>query len=75
MQATNSLSSFNAQSLCLGITSFNVPPIKQPINYCCRFCTILCMVFKKRLFIEVLCRPLFTKYAHCRPLFPFQNNV
>ena len=44
--------------------------LKRPINYCCRICTILCMIFKKRLFIEVLCRPLFTKYAHCKPLFP-----
>ena len=32
-------------------------------------------LFKKDLFIEALCRPLFTKYAHCKPLFPFQNNA
>ena len=30
---------------------------------------------KKRLYIEVLYRPLFTKYALCKPLFPFQNNA
>ena len=49
--------------------------LKQPINYCCRVCAILCMILKKRLFIEALCRVLFTKYAHCKPLFPFQNNA
>ena len=26
------------------------------------------MTFKKCLFIEALCRPLITKYAHCEPL-------
>ena len=31
------------------------------------------MIFKTRLFIEALCKPLFTKHAHCKPLFPFQN--
>ena len=31
------------------------------------------MMFKKRLFIEALCRPLFTNHASCKPLFPFQN--
>ena len=56
-------------------TSFNVPPCLLPINYCCWICTIWCMTFKKRLFTEVLCRPLFTKYAHCKPLFPFENNA
>ena len=33
------------------------------------------MIFKERLFIETLCRPLFTKYAHYKPLFQFQNNA
>ena len=45
--------------------------VQRSINYCCRICTNLCMVFKKCLFIELLCRPLLTKYAHCKPLFPF----
>ena len=60
------------------LTSFNVPlaySLKRPINYCCRICTILCIIFKTRLFIEALCRPWFIKYAHCKPLFPFQNNA
>ena len=52
-----------------------VHSLKRPINYCCRICTILCMILKKLLFIEALCRPLFTKYAHCKPLFQFQNNA
>ena len=68
----------DAQFSCLGFTSFNVPfvySLKRLINYCCKICTILCMIFKKLLFIEALCRPLFTKYAHCTPLFPFQNNA
>ena len=55
--------------------SFLVYSLKPPINYSCRICTILCMILKKRLFIEALCRPLFTKYAHFKPLFPFQNNA
>ena len=29
---------------------------------------------QKCLFIEAICRPLFTKYAHPKPLYPFQNN-
>ena len=49
--------------------------LKRPINYFCRICTTLCMIFKERLFIETLCRPLFTKYAHYKPLFQFQNNA
>ena len=49
--------------------------LKQLINYCCRICTILCMIFKKCLFIEALCWSLLRKYAHCKPLFPFQNNA
>ena len=49
--------------------------LKQPINYCCRIFTILCMIFKKHLFIVALCSPIFIKYAHCKPLFPFQNNA
>ena len=68
----------DAQSFCLRFTSFNLPllySLKPLIIYCCRICTILCMIFKKRLFIEALCRPLFTKYAHCKPVFPFQNNA
>ena len=59
-------------------TSFNVPPCLLPKTtdkLCCRICTIWCMIFKKLLFIEVLCRSLFTKYAHCKPLFPFQNST
>ena len=66
------------ESSCLGFTSFNVPLIyslKRPINYCCWIWTILCKIFKKRLFIEALCRPLFTKYAYCKSLFSFQNNA
>ena len=55
-------------------TSLLVYSLKRPINYCCRICTILC-IFKKRLLIEGLCRPLFTTYAHCKLLFPFQNNA
>ena len=49
--------------------------LKRPINFCCRICTILCMILKKRLFIEALCGPLLRKYAHFKPLFPFQNNA
>ena len=68
----------DAQFLCLGVTGFNVTlgySPKRPINSCCRICIILCVVFKKCLFIEALYRPLFTKYAHCKPLFPLQNNA
>ena len=32
--------------------------LKRPINYCCRICTILCTILKKRQYIEALCRPL-----------------
>ena len=56
-------------------TSPLVYSLKQSINYCCRICTILCMIFEKRLFIEALWRPLVTKYALCKLLFPFQNNA
>ena len=49
--------------------------LKRPISYCCRICTILRMIFKISLFVEALYRPLFTKYAHCKPLFTFQNNT
>ena len=56
-------------------TSPFVYSLKRPINYFFRIFTILCMIFKKRPFIEALCKPLFTKCAHCKPLFPFQNNV
>ena len=56
-------------------TSPIVYSLKRPINYCCRICTILRMIFKKSLFVEALCRPLFTKYAHCKPLFAFQKNA
>ena len=55
-------------------TSLFVYSLKRPISYCCRISTILCMIFEKRLFIKVRCRPWFTKYAHDKPLFPFQNN-
>ena len=49
--------------------------LKWPMNYCYRICTILRMIFKKCQLIEVLCRPsLFTKYAPCKPLFPFQKS-
>ena len=53
---TEKESAIDAESSCLGFTSFNVSlvySLKRPINYCCRFCNILCMIFKKRLFIEV----------------------
>ena len=40
-------------------TSPLIYSLKRPINYCCRICTFLCMIFKKRLFIEALCRSLF----------------
>ena len=72
----------DAQSLCLGFTSFNAPrppppplvySLKQSINYCCRVCTILCMIFKKCLFIESLCRPSYTKYMHCNPITPISK--
>ena len=56
-------------------TSPLVYSLKRPLKYCCRVCTILHMTFKKRLFIEGLCRPLFTKYAHFKILFVFQNNA
>ena len=49
--------------------------LKRQINCCCRICGILRMIFKKRPFIEALCKLLFTKYAHCKPLLPFQNNA
>ena len=68
----------DAQSSCLGFSSFTVPliySVKRPINYCCIICTTVCIIFKKRLFIEALCRPLFRKHAHCKPLFPCQNNA
>ena len=67
----------DAQPLCLGFTSFNFPLclLKCPLNYYCRLCTILCMIFKRLLFMQALCRPLFTKYAHCKPLLPFQSNA
>ena len=48
--------------------------LKRPANYYCRICTISCMIFKKNMFMEALCRPLFTKYTHCKPLLPFQIN-
>ena len=62
--------------LCLGFTSFNIPlvySLKRLINYCFRICNILCMIFKKRLFLKALYKPLLRKYAHCKPLFPFYN--
>ena len=49
--------------------------LKRLVIYCCRISTILCMILKKRMFIEALCRPLFTKYAHFKPFFSFQNNA
>ena len=49
--------------------------LKRPINYCCRTSPILCMIFKICMFIKTLCRTLFTKYAHYKPLFPFENNI
>ena len=53
------------QSSCLGFTSFNVPLCLLPemTNKLLLYwlCTILCIIFKKRLFIQALCRPLFTK--------------
>ena len=51
----------DAHCSCLGFTSFNVSP---PL-----VCTILCMIFKKCLFIEALWKSSFTKYAHYKPLF------
>ena len=30
---------------------------------------------QKRQFIEALCGSFFTKYAHCKPFHPFQNNA
>ena len=48
-------------------TSCFVYSLKRLMNYCCRICTISCMIFKNR--------PLFTKYEHCKPLFPFQKNA
>ena len=62
--------------LCLGFMSFNIPlvySLKRLINYCFRICSILCMIFKKWLFLKALYRPLFRKYAHCKPLFQFYN--
>ena len=58
----------DAQSSCLGsriLASPHVDSLKWQINYCCRICTILCKILKKRLFIEMLRRSLFTKYSHC----------
>ena len=55
-----------------------IPPLyslKRLINYCCKICTILCIIFKKCLFIEALCIPLFTKFTHCKPLFLFKNSA
>lgn len=67
------------QSSCFGFMSFNAPllvySIKWPINYCYRIYLILCMILKKRLFIEALCWPLFRKNACCKPLFLFQNKA
>ena len=48
--------------------------LKRPTNFYCRICTISCMIFKKNMFMEALCRSLFTKYVHCKPLLPFQIN-
>ena len=52
-----------------------VDSLKRPINYNCRIFAILCTIFKKHPFIEALGRPLFTKYAHSKPLFLLQNNA
>ena len=38
-------------------------------------CYVICVIVNKCLFIEVLCRPLFTIYAYSKPLFTFQNNA
>ena len=68
----------DAQSSCLSFMSFSVAlvySLKRPINYCCKICTILCTILKRCLFIEALCRSIFTKYAQCKPLLPFQNNA
>ena len=70
----------SAQSLHLRLMSFNVTSLhfslKQLINYCCcRVCTILWMIIKKCLSIEAFCGQLFMRYAHCKPLFPFQNTA
>ena len=48
--------------------------LKWKIN-CCRIYAILWMTFKKRLLIDALCRLLFTKCVHCKPLFPLHNNA
>ena len=68
----------DAQSLCMGLTDCNAPLVyflKRLMNYCCRICTILCIIFKKLLLIEALCRLLFTKGAHCKPVLSFQSNA
>ena len=63
--------------LVFGVHKFQRPPLKRQINYCCRICRIcsILFIFKTRLLMEALCRPLFTKYGHCKPLFSFQNNA
>ena len=56
----------DAQSLCLVFTSLNVPPCSLPKTtdkLLLKICTVLCT--------EALFRPLFTKYAHCKPLLSF----
>ena len=63
----------SAMELTLGPHVWGSRVLTVPL--CWRICTILWMIFKKRLLIEALCRSLFTKYAHCKPLFPFQNNA
>ena len=53
----------------------NIPSRTKFSFVCKRTYTIIYMIIKKRLFVKSLGRPLFTKYAHCKPLFPFHNNA
>ena len=67
-------SNFLTILLFVFIEKYLIYSLKRPINYCCRISAILCNSKNVRS-IEALCRPLFTKYTHCKPLFPFQNNA
>ena len=62
----------------LRFTSLNVPHCLLPkttVKLLLYNLHHLIMIFEICLFIEAPWRPLFTKYALCKPLFPFQNNA
>ena len=58
-------------------TSCLVYSLNRPTNYCCRICAILCMILKKSLLIEQLCRPYSQKMRIVKhyPHFKIQSNL